>query len=131
MKPPKLTPEQKEQFRLANRSLERINETWTLFTMFLSQEKRPAEALLKAQEAVDIWATWMDEYNRIEPPDIEPSPQIDFVEGVKAASRELIREMRNDKEFISELRAEYDPPALPECPTDQRQNEGHTTEGPV
>jgi hypothetical protein len=94
---PQLTREQKEQFKLAHRASMRINETWSLYCMFLSHDVNPEQALKNAHEAVEVWATWMDEYDRIEPPEIEPPPAIDFVEAVKAASREMIGELKDLK----------------------------------
>jgi hypothetical protein len=67
---PELTPEQKEHFKMAHRANMRIEETWQLFTMFLSQDKKPIDALEMAREAVTVWAEWMDE-NEVEPPDIQ------------------------------------------------------------
>lgn len=69
MMPPNLTPDQKEQLKMARRSNMRIEETWSLYTMFLSSDKRPADALQLAVEAVSVWADWMDQ-NEIEPPEI-------------------------------------------------------------
>lgn len=70
---PHLTQEQKEHFRLAQRANMRIEETWSLFTMFLSHDKAPADALRLAREAVDVWADFMDanvmEYPEIPQPD--------------------------------------------------------------
>ena len=65
-----LTDEQKEQLKMARRANMRIEETWSLYCMFLSQDKRPAEALERAQEAVGVWVEWMDN-NEVEPPEIE------------------------------------------------------------
>jgi hypothetical protein len=61
---------QKEQLKMARRANERINETWNLFTMYLAQDKRPAEALELAQEAVSVWAEFQD-HNEVDPPEIE------------------------------------------------------------
>jgi hypothetical protein len=66
---PNLTAEQKEQLKMAHRSNMRIEETWSLYTMFLSQDKRPEDALSLAVQAVSVWADWMDS-NEVEPPDI-------------------------------------------------------------
>lgn len=66
----KLTDDQKQHLRMAHRAQERIQETWILFQMYLSQDKRPAEALNLAQEAASVWADWQDAHE-IEPPDIE------------------------------------------------------------
>ena len=63
-----LTDEQKEQLKMARRANMRIEETWSLYCMFLSQDKRPAEALERAQEAVGVWVEWMDN-NEVEPPE--------------------------------------------------------------
>jgi len=65
-----LTDEQKEQLKMARRANMRIEETWSLYTMFLSQGTRPAEALERAQEAVTVWVEWMD-HNEVDPPDIK------------------------------------------------------------
>lgn len=65
-----LTEEQKEQLKMARRANMRIEETWSLFTMFLSADKPPHEALRKAEEAVAVWVEWMDN-NEVEPPDIK------------------------------------------------------------
>lgn len=70
MSMPKLTDEQKEQLKMARRASMRIEETWSLYTMFLSQDKRPHEALERAQEAVAVWVEWMDN-NDVEPPEID------------------------------------------------------------
>jgi hypothetical protein len=67
---PILTDEQKEQLKMARRASMRIEETWSLYTMFLSQDKRPLEALERAQEAVAVWVEWMDN-NEVDPPEIE------------------------------------------------------------
>ena len=70
MMPVNLTPDQKEQLKMARRANMRIEETWSLYTMFLSQDKRPHDALESAVEAVHVWAEWMDD-NQVEPPEIE------------------------------------------------------------
>ena len=69
---PQLSPEQKEQLKMARRSNLRIDETWSLYTMFLSSQEKmaPQDALERALEAVAVWADWMD-HNEIEPPEIE------------------------------------------------------------
>ncbi len=72
MMPNNLTPDQKEQLKMARRSGMRIEETWSLYIMFLSEDKRPADALQLAVEAVSVWADWMDA-NQIDPPEIEPN----------------------------------------------------------
>jgi hypothetical protein len=71
---PNLTPEQKEHLKIAHRANMRIEETWSLFCMYLSQDKKPIDALELARQAVCVWADWMDE-NEVEPPDI---PRPDF-----------------------------------------------------
>lgn len=65
-----LTPEQKEHLKIAHRANLRIEETWSLFCMYLSQDKTPEDALEKARQAVSVWADWMDQ-NEVEPPEIE------------------------------------------------------------
>jgi hypothetical protein len=80
---PDLTPEQKEHFKMAHRANMRIEETWQLFTMFLSQDKKPLDALEMAREAVTVWAEWMDQ-NEVEPPDIQ---RPDFGEQLKDAMK--------------------------------------------
>jgi hypothetical protein len=67
---PQLTDEQKEQLKMSHRAAMRIDETWSLYTMFLSQDKRPLEALERAQEAVGVWVEWLDN-NEVEAPEIE------------------------------------------------------------
>jgi len=67
---PQLTPEQKEHLKIAHRAHVRIEETWQLFTMFLSDGKTPEDALERAHSAVAVWADWMDSA-QVEPPDIE------------------------------------------------------------
>lgn len=93
---PKLTPEQREQVKLAHRANTRINETWSLYNLYLSEGDKPALALEKAHEAVAVWSEWMGQYE-IEPPEIE---QPDFMESVKTASREIMREMAEEKKAI-------------------------------
>lgn len=80
---PELTPQQKEHLKMAHRSRERISETWSLFTMYLSDGKQPAEALELARAAVEVWGEWQDSAE-VEPPDIEQS---DFGDDI----RDLIR----------------------------------------
>lgn len=70
MMPAHLTPEQKEHIRIARRAHLRIEETWSLFMMYLSQDKSPGEALELARDAVNVWADFMDS-NHVEFPDIE------------------------------------------------------------
>lgn len=67
---PNLTPDQKQHIRMAHRAKLRIEETWSLFCMHLSQGKKPVDALVEAREAVDVWADWMDD-NDMEFPDID------------------------------------------------------------
>ncbi len=70
MMPPNLTDDQKEHIRIAQRAHMRVEETWTLFNLFLTEGKKPDEALQKAQEAVAVWSEWMDS-NQVEFPEIE------------------------------------------------------------
>lgn len=85
----KLTQEQKDHLKIMHRANMRIEETWSLFTMYLSQDKKPAEALQLAREAVDVWAEWMDD-NQVEPPEIE---QPDFGEQMKEAMGQFAEKM--------------------------------------
>jgi hypothetical protein len=88
-----LTTEQKEQLKMARRANIRIEETWSLYCMFLSNDKRPAEALEMAQEAVAVWAEWMDN-NQIEPPDIK---RPDFTEEMTRAVNSLLGYMEANR----------------------------------
>ena len=87
---PKLTPDQKEHLKIAHRASMRIEETWNLFMMYLSQDKQPEEALEKAREAVAVWADWMDE-NEVEPPEIE---RPDFTEEITTAMGKMMEHMK-------------------------------------
>ena len=87
-----LTTEQKEQLKMARRANMRIEETWSLYCMFLSNDKRPPEALEMAQEAVAVWAEWMD-HNQIEPPEIH---QPDFSEEVTKAIKSVTDHIRQN-----------------------------------
>lgn len=76
----KLTEEQKEHFRGADRQGRSLNLTWHLFTMFLSEDKSPENALQRAREAMEVWQDFEDA-NWIEPPEIE---EPDFTERMQS-----------------------------------------------
>jgi hypothetical protein len=78
---PNLSPEQKEHIRIAQRNERRVEETWALYTMFLSQNKEPPEALRRAVEAVEVWAEY-DDSNVVEYPEIDHPDFADQMTGV-------------------------------------------------
>ena len=88
MMPPNLTDDQKQHIRIAQRSRMRIEECWTLFNMYLGNGVGPAEALRKAQEAVSVWAEWMDS-NEIDFPEIA---QPNFVEELTAGMGKMFEQ---------------------------------------
>lgn len=87
---PKLTPDQKEHLKIARHAAMRIEETWQLFCMYLSQDKTPDDALERARLAVSVWADWMDE-NQVEPPDID---RPDFTEEITNAMGKVMEHMK-------------------------------------
>lgn len=87
-----LTAEQKEQLKMARRASMRIEETWSMYCMFLSHDKKPSEALELAQEAVGVWVEWMD-HNEVEPPDIH---RPDFSEEVTKAVKSITEHMQKN-----------------------------------
>ena len=131
---PILTEDQKEQLKMARRASMRIQETWDLYTMFLSQDKRPPEALERAQEAVAVWVEWMDN-NEVDPPEIEHPDVMDqmttamqkMAETFKSAGASAIPfflpQTPVDAEFIEEAPAR---PASsgPQGPTERSNPEG-------
>jgi len=101
---PELTAEQKEHLKIARRSRIRIEETWQLFCMYLSDNKTPDDALEKARAAVSVWADWMDDAE-IEPPDIE---QPDFVSQMGEAVGKMMQHIKTNPTGAGELRIGVD-----------------------
>jgi hypothetical protein len=96
---PNLTPEQKEHLKIAHRANMRIEETWSLFCMYLSQDKKPIDALELARQAVCVWADWMDE-NEVEPPDI---PRPDFAQQMTDAMKQVVSSIPRMGQAVSQL----------------------------
>lgn len=136
---PKLTDEEKEQLKMARRSSMRIEETWSLYTMYLSQDKRPEEALEKAQEAVAVWAEWMD-HNQIDPPEIHhPDFAEQMAEASKAFAQSLMpmdpsklfaRSLGVDAEFVASTEPESPATGLSETSTEQETGTSQKETGP-
>jgi hypothetical protein len=97
---PDLTPEQKEHLKMAHRSQERIQETWSLYMMFLSRDMEPADALRRAVDASTVWAEWQDN-NEVEPPEIHRQ---DFSEQITSAMDKMFRHMKANPSSSGELR---------------------------
>ena len=102
---PKLTPEQKEHLKMAHRANMRIEETWSLFCMYLSQDKKPIDALELARQAVCVWADWMDE-NEVDPPDI---PRPDFGQQIVDGMGKMFEKFPG---FTTPAGIGFDPPSL-------------------
>jgi hypothetical protein len=96
---PNLTPEQKEHLKIAHRANMRIEETWQIFNMYLSDGKLPAEALEKALDAVEVWADWMAQ-NEVEPPDI---PRPDFAQQMTDAMKQVVSSIPRMGQAVSQL----------------------------
>jgi hypothetical protein len=106
----KLTNEQKEHVKAARRADMRIQETWSLFCMHLSHEKRPEEALDLARQAVAVWAEWMDS-EQIEFPEIEPGPNAnESLEAVSQAAQEMFKKLAEQKAVATEYKYGVDVP---------------------
>jgi len=97
---PDLTPEQKEHFKMARRSQERIQETWSLYLMFLQRDLEPGDALRRAVDASSVWAEWQDN-NEVEPPEIH---RPDFTEQINDAMDKMFRHMKANPSGTGELR---------------------------
>lgn len=96
---PNLTPEQKEHLKIAHRANMRIEETWSLFCMYLSQDKKPVDALELARQAVFVWADWMDE-NEVEPPDIQ---RPDFAQQMTDAMKQVVSSISTTARLAEQL----------------------------
>lgn len=115
----KLTDEQKEQMKMAERANGRLGQTWALYELFLTQDKPPRQALELAQEAVSVWAEFQDN-NTIEPPEIEEQP--DFPEQLLGAMTKAADMMKGGAPipfFLPQapVDAEFVPPAAPANPS--------------
>ena len=92
--------------------------------MYLGQDKRPADALQLAREAVDVWADWMDA-NVVEPPDIEPP---DFAQTMRDTMDQVTATLMKARPPGSAwmpdgpIDPEFIPAALPETPASQGQD---------
>lgn len=130
---PPLTEEQKRHMKESNRATQRINETWSLFTLYLQQDKRPEEALELARKAVEIWADFMDA-TEIEPPEIEPPDIMKTMTQVAEAVGERLQRIREGGDLpggaiviqgndagITRIDAEFEPepPPVPEPPVEK------------
>ena len=69
----KLSDNEKEHVRAAERAENRLRGAWQLFTMFLSNGLSPQEALQAADAAMEAWVEYEDqrviEYPEIKTPD--------------------------------------------------------------
>lgn len=91
-----LTEEQKVHYREAERQNGIVRLTWQLFTMFLSENKSPAEALQQAREAMEVWQDF-DDANWMEPPDIEQPDFAEQMQRVLAQVQPIIMEILKSK----------------------------------
>lgn len=121
-----LTPDQKEHIRIARRAHLRIEETWSLFMMYLSQDKGPGEALELARDAVNVWADFMDS-NHVEFPDIEePS----FADAIGAQMGRIIDKLpRSGPSGVLIFNADQSPESTAPAETSPATESGSQTQG--
>lgn len=107
MFPPKLTPEQKEHAKMAERSNAHVGNTWNIFMMYLQMDKTPEVALELAEKAMEVWIPWEDG-KVMEYPDVEGPTIMEQAQQIGEGIALIMGKKKDDDNFVEAFIPEKD-----------------------